>query len=454
MTVELLEDVRDEVTELLSELIKIDTTNPPGNETAAAKFLAEYLEKEGLKCEIVESAPGRGSLITRIKGEGKGPSLLLLSHLDVVPALAKEWSVPPFSGIVKDNFVWGRGSLDCKSLVAMEAMIMKLLKREKFKPKGDIIFAATADEEKGGNYGVGWLVKNCPEKIKADFVINEGGGFSIPINGKHIFTVQTAEKGVMWLKIRAKGRPGHGSIPSAADNAILRMAKVAEAIGTYRSKIRVVPAVKQMIEGLAKERGTVWQLLSRLLISPRFADKILDRMAKDEPATAEFLRAMLRNTMAPTMISGGIKENIIPSECEAVFDCRVLPGETRNSLLAEIKGVLSNAKIKLEKLEFEFIQADEPSESPIETPLYNAIQKVLRRFEPHSYVVPFMMTGGTDSRFLRRIGCICYGFAPMKTDMPLSDFLKMAHGIDERVSVDNLVFGVSVLYQLVREFML
>jgi len=454
MAVKLLKEVKDEVTELLSELIKIDTTNPPGNETAAAKFLAEYLEKEDLKCEVMESAPRRGNLITRIKGEGKGSSLLLLSHLDVVPALAKEWSVPPFSGIVKDNFVWGRGSLDCKSLVAIEVTVMKLLKREKIKPRGDIIFAATADEEKGGNCGVGWLVKNYPEKVKADFVINEGGGFSIPIDGKHVFTVQTAEKGVMWLKIKTKGKPGHGSIPGAADNAVLRMARVAEAVGTYRSKIRVVPTVKQMIKGLAKERGTVWQLLSRLLTSPRFADKVLDGMAKDNLAMAEFLRAMLRNTMAPTMISGGIKENIIPSECEAVFDCRVLPGENKDSLLTEIKKVLSDVKIELEKLEFEFIQADDPSESPIETLLYSTIQKVLQKFEPNSYIVPFMMTGGTDSRFLRRIGCVCYGFAPMKTDMPLSDFLKMAHGIDERISIDNLIFGASVLYQLVKEFSL
>jgi len=452
LTAKLLEDIQDEVAQLLSELIKIDTTNPPGNETAAAKFLAEYLEKEGLKCEVIESAPGRGSVITRIKGEKKAPSLLLLSHLDVVPANPEEWSVPPFSGMIKDGFVWGRGSLDCKSLVAMEAVVMKLLKEEGFKPKGDIIFAATADEEKGGRYGVEWLVENHPDKIRADYVINEGGGFSIPINNRHIFTVQTAEKGVMWLKIKAKGRPGHGSIPGAADNAVLRMAKVAETLGTYRSKIRVVPTVKEMIEGLAKERGTIWQMLSRLVTSSKLADKILDRMAKTDPAMAEFLRAMLRNTIAPTIIRGGVKENIIPSECEAVFDCRVLPGETKDSLLREIKNVLSNAKVDLRKLEFEFIQADEPSESPADTPFYSLIKKVIRKFEPNAHIVPFMMTGGTDSRFLRRLGCVCYGFAPMKTDMPLNEFLRMAHGIDERVSIDNLVFGTSVLYEIVREF--
>ncbi len=453
MKISLLEDIRDEITQLLSELIKIDTTNPPGNETSAAKFLAKYLEDEGLKCEVVESAPGRGSVITRIRGKGNGSSLLLLSHLDVVPANPREWSVPPFSGLVKDGFVWGRGSLDCKSLVAIEAVVMKLLKKEGFIPKGDVIFAATADEEKGGKYGVGWLVKNYPEKIRADYVINEGGGFSIPVDGKQIFTVQTAEKGVMWLKIKAKGRPGHGSIPGAADNAVLRMAKVAEILGSYRSKVRVVPAVKQMIEGLARERGIMWRAFSKLLINPKLADSVLDRIAKDEPATAEFLRAMLRNTIAPTIIRGGVKENIIPSECEAVFDCRILPGETKDSLLKEVKNVLSNEGVDLKKLEFEFIQADEPSESPIETPLYEILREVIRSFEPNADVVPFMMTGGTDSRFLRRLGCVCYGFAPMKTDMPLSEFLRMAHGIDERISIDNLVFGASVLYETVKRFM-
>jgi len=215
----------------------------------------------------------------------------------------------------------------------------------------------------------------------------------------------------------------------------------------------VVPAVKQMIEGLARRRGIMWRAFSKLLINPKLADSVLDRIAKDEPAMAEFLRAMLRNTIAPTIIRGGVKENIIPSECEAVFDCRILPGETKDSLLEEVKNVLSNEGVDLEKLEFEFIQADEPSESPIETPLYEILREVVRSFEPNADIVPFMMTGGTDSRFLRRLGCVCYGFAPMKTDMPLSEFLKMAHGIDERISIDNLVFGASVLYETVKRFM-
>lgn len=447
----LLEEIREDVTDLLSKLITIDTTNPPGNETAAAKFLAEYLKKDGLECEVVESAPERGSVITRIKGDKKSRSLLLLSHLDVVAAAEKEWAVPPFSGTVKDNFVWGRGAIDIKSLVAVEAMVMKLLFRERVKLKGDVIFAATADEEKGGKYGVAWLAENHLEKIRADYVINEGGGFSFPIGSKHIFTIETAQKGVMWLKIRAKGTPGHGSIPGAADNAVLRMAKVSETLGNYRSKIRPIPAVKQMIDGLAKERGRSQMLLSRLIFNSAMGDTVLDRMAKKDRATAEFLRALLRNTIAPTMINGGIKENIIPSACEAVFDCRILPGETKETLLEETRRALSKAKVDLEKLEFEFITADEPSDSPLDTPLYRTIQKVVKRFEPDSYCIPIMMTGGTDSRFLRQKGCVCYGFAPMKTDVPLSELLSMAHGINERISIDNLVFGVSVLYELVKE---
>lgn len=449
MCAKLFHDVEDEVTTLLSDLIRINTTNPPGNETATAKFLAKALEAEELKCEVLESSKGRGNVLTRIKGSGEKPSLLLLSHLDVVPATPKEWSLDPFSGSVKEGYVWGRGSLDCKSLVAIETLVMKLLARNEVKLKGDVIFAATADEEMGGGAGVGWLVENCPEKIRADYVINEGGGFSIPINGKHVFTVQTAEKGIVWMKIKAHGRPGHGSIPGVADNAVLRMAEVARRLGTHRSKIKVVPTVKHMITELSKERGVIARRLSSLMTSPLFADRILDRMAKKEKGMAELFRALMRTTIAPTMIHGGIKENIIPSECEGVFDCRILPGQTKETLLREVKEVLKD----IENLEFEYIKADEPSESPFSTALYRQVQETLREFLSGCSVVPFMMTGGTDSRYLRRLDSVCYGFQPLKTDVSMDELLKMTHGIDERISVENLIFGTSVLYRLVERFM-
>ena len=451
MCAQLLREVEREVTNLLSDLIRINTTNPPGNETEAAKYLAETLEKEGFKCELFESAPGRGSIITRIKGTGEKPNLLLLSHLDVVAANPKEWSVDPFEGVVKDGFVWGRGALDMKSMTAMEVMVMKLLKRNKMKLKGDVILAATADEEKGGEAGAGWLVRNHPEKIRADYVINEGGGLAIPIEGKNIYTIQTAEKGILWFKIKAKGRPGHGSVPGTADNAILRMNRVVEKLGNYRAKMTVVPTVKQFLSQITKENKTVQQALMLLLQNPDMGDQILDMLAEKDKAMAEELRASLRMTIAPTIIHGGIKENIIPSECEAVFDCRVLPGQTSTEAMDEIKRLLEG--VDLEKLEFETIQANEPSESPANTPLYEQIVKVMKEFEPNCSIAPILLTGGTDSRFFRKIGSICYGFQPLRSDMPYGEILKTIHGIDERISIENLVFGTSVLYNVVESFM-
>ena len=451
MPVQLLREIEEEVTNLLSDLIRINTTNPPGNETEAAKYLAENLEKEGLKCELFESAPGRGSVITRIKGTGEKPNMLLLSHLDVVAANPKEWSVDPFAGLVKDGFVWGRGAIDMKSMTAMEVMVMKLLKRNNVKPKGDIILAATADEEKGGEAGAGWLVRNHPEKIRADRVINEGGGLAIPINGKNIYTIQTAEKGILWLKVKAKGRPGHGSVPGAADNAILRMNKVVEKLGNHRSKISLVPTVKQFLSEIAKENKVAQQALSLLLQDPELADQILDQVAQKDEAMAEEIRAMLRMTIAPTMVHGGVKENIIPSECEAVFDCRILPGQNPTDALNEIKGLLKD--VDLEKLEFETIQANEPSESSMDTQLYEQIISVLKMFEPDCSVAPILLTGGTDSRFFRKMGSVCYGFQPMRADMPYGEILKTVHGIDERISMENLVFGTSILYNVVERFM-
>jgi acetylornithine deacetylase/succinyl-diaminopimelate desuccinylase-like protein len=193
----LSEETEDELVILLSDLIRIDTTNPPGNETEAAQYLASTLKEDGLTCDVFESAPGRGSVVSRIRGVDEKPSLLLLSHLDVVTADPKEWSVDPFEGVVKDGFVWGRGALDMKSMTAIEVMVMKLLKRRGITLKGDVILAATADEEKGGDAGAGWLTRNHLEKVQADYVINEGGGLAMPIDGKNLFTIQTAEKGIL-----------------------------------------------------------------------------------------------------------------------------------------------------------------------------------------------------------------------------------------------------------------
>ncbi|MGD8544641.1 MAG: M20/M25/M40 family metallo-hydrolase [Candidatus Bathyarchaeota archaeon] len=451
MPIKLMNEIEEEVTDLLSNLISINTTNPPGNEAEAAEFLAKVLAKEGFTCELFESTSKRGNIITRLEGTGEKPSLLLLSHLDVVPANPKEWSVDPFGGVVKDGFVWGRGALDMKSMTAIEVMVMKLLKRNNIHLKGDVILAATADEEKGGRAGAGWLVQNHPDKVQAKYVLNEGGGLAIPINGKEIFTIQTAEKGILWIKIKAEGKPGHGSVPGVADNAIMRMNRVVEKLGNYHQKVTLIPTVKKFLNRIAEENELVHQALSILTEDPEKTDQILDMMAQKEKAMAEEVRAMLRMTIAPTIIKGGEKENIIPSECEAIFDCRILPGQVSSEALKEIKDLFE--KSDLEKLTFEIIQSSTPSESSMDTPLYRSIVNMLKDNDPDCQTAPILLTGGTDSRFFRKMGSICYGFQPMHSDLPYGEILKMIHGIDERISIENLVLGTSILYHLVKDFM-
>jgi len=451
MPVQLLKEVEDEVTRFLSDLIRINTTNPPGNETVAAKYLAEHLSKEGFKCELFESAPERGSVITRLKGTGEKPSLLLLSHLDVVAADAKEWSVDPFGGVVKDGFVWGRGALDMKGMTAVEVMVMKLFKRNGVALKGDVVLAATADEEQGGLSGADYLLRNYPEKIFAPYVLNEGGGLAIPTQNRNVFTVQTAEKGILWFKVKAKGTPGHGSMPNVADNAIMRMNKVIAKLGNYRSQVSLVPSVKKFLEEIAREDPVLQEPFMRLLVNPELSDQILDELAKTAPQLAEEVRPRLRMTIAPTIIRGGVKENIIPSECETVFDCRILSGQESARAIGLIKALLD--EVDSEKLVFESLQVQEPSESKAETPLYDALAAVLREFEPNCGVTSMLATGGTDSRFFRRKGSVCYGFHPMRPDVAYGEMVKMVHGIDERISIENLVFGTSVLYETVKKFM-
>jgi acetylornithine deacetylase/succinyl-diaminopimelate desuccinylase-like protein len=446
-----MQPIRNEVCELLQKLVQIDTTNPPGNETPAAHFLEQELGKEGFECEIFESKPGRGSLITRLIGTGTGPSLMLLSHLDVVAANPAEWSVPPFSGTVKDGFMYGRGTLDMKSMTAIEVMTLKLLKRNGVKPKGDIILAATADEEKGGFDGVGWLLEHHKEKFRADYVLNEGGGATVPTKNGNIFTINTAEKGIIWFKLKAKGRPGHGSMPNTAVNAITPINRAIEKLCSYKPETVYIPTVKAYLEKIAEKTPELKQPFAELLAHPERSMQILDDLAAKGEPLAEEIRPRIQMTLTPTMVSGGVKANIVPSECEVTFDCRILPGQTVESTLALVKGLLAEAG--LSGLEMEFLQMHNGTESPMHTPLYQTIVEVLREFEPDCTVTPTLMCGGTDSRPYREQGAVCYGFHPMHTEPPVNGkYIKREHGIDERISIDNLVFGTSVMYETVKKF--
>ena len=445
------EKLENEITMLLSDLIRIDTTNPPGDEIIAANYLDKKLSNEGFDCDIIESAPGRGNIITRLNGTGEKPSLLLLSHLDVVAANKNNWSVHPFKGIIRDGFVWGRGTLDMKSMTAIEAMVIILLKRNNIPLKGDLIFAATADEEKGGMKGANYLLENYREKIFANYVINEGGGIGIPTQSGTLYTIQTAEKGIIWFKVKTKGIPGHASMPDKDSNAILLMNKVIKKLSNYSPQGLLDDSLQEFLVKLGNDDPKLKNAFSRIIKDPTQIDKILDELAKHYLDLVTEIRPRVKMTITPTIIKGGLKENVLPSECETTFDCRLLPSQSVDSTLDKIKGLLRT--IDSENISIEILQVQEPSVSPIDTNFYDILVSVLKDFEPGCVISPLLMTGGTDSRFFRKIGSVCYGFQPRLPEKPYYRIVKGEHGIDERISVKNLIFGTNVLYEAIIRFL-
>jgi acetylornithine deacetylase/succinyl-diaminopimelate desuccinylase-like protein len=447
----LFDEVKNEITAILSNLIRINTTNPPGNELKAASYLKSVLSAHGFDCEIIKSAPKRANIITRMKGTGKKPNLLLLSHLDVVAANKKQWSINPFGGLIKDGYVWGRGALDMKGMTAIEIMVCILLKRNDVQLKGDLILAATADEEKGGINGVKYLMENYKEKIFADYVINEGGGLGIPIQNRTIFPIQNAEKGIIWFKVKTKGIPGHASMPDKNTNAIILMNKVIEKLVNYNPQTILPHSLRTFLEKLSINNSQLRKAFSGIIANPPQGDLILNELAEYYPDLVKEIRPRLKTTITPTIIKGGLKENVIPSECETTFDCRILPGQSTETTLEIINSLLK--EIDSENIKLEILQIQEPTESKVDTKFYNTIVSVLEDFKPGCDITPLLMTGGTDSRFFRKIGSICYGFQPRLPENSSPRIITREHGIDERISIKNLVFGASVLYEVVKQFL-
>lgn len=439
------EKVKEEAVQILSDYIKIDTTNPPGKEMAGARYLKGVLEKEGFAATVLESQPDRGNLICTMKGKQELPPLILLHHIDVVPAEAEKWKFPPYSGEVVDGEVWGRGAQDCKSLGVIELLAFLLLAREGFKLKRDIVYMATADEETGGKWGVGWLFENHPELMKAEYVINEGGGVGMIVGQRHVYTCQTAEKGICWLKFTFRGKPGHASIPHD-DNCVVKMARAIERISSYRSPLRPTLTTENFIRGIAEEQSFPGSFLMRQLLNPLFSRSVERRIP--DKGLRGMVGAILRNTFVPTVVQAGQKTNVIPSECSCQVDCRILPGVDPEMIKAEMRDLLFGFK----DYEVEILQTSPASESPAENALYHSIEKTLKRLDAKAKMIPTMLTGATDSRFFREKGTIAYGFQPMSPTANLSEYLSRVHGHDERISAENLLFGTRVLYQVLKEF--
>ena len=431
-----------EAVQYLQYLLRIDTTNPPGNELAAAEFLAAVLRGEGFEPVVLESAPQRGNCIARLRSDGSLPPLLLYSHTDVVPAEPAHWTHPPFGGDVADGFVWGRGTLDMKGTTIMQLMTMLLLKRTGAPLHRDVIFAATADEEIDSDVGAEWLVKHHPDLVRAEYGLSESGGHTQYLEGTRFYPIQTAEKGTCWLRIRAKGRPGHGSVPRA-DNAVLQLARAIESVAARPLPLHTTPTAAIYVQRLARGVGGTTGLLLSALLHPLLHDTALK--ALPDRSLADTLQAVFHNTVSPNQLQAGYKANVIPSEAEAVLDGRMLPGFDVDSFLAEVRPRLGDGiTIAIE-------HTSPPLETSAETPLFNQLEHQVNRSDPGAIAVPYLMTGATDAKLFSQLGVQCYGFAPLKLG-PDTPFDGLIHGHDERVAIDAFDPGITMLFEVVSDF--
>jgi acetylornithine deacetylase/succinyl-diaminopimelate desuccinylase-like protein len=419
--------LREEVTDLLQRLIRLDTVNPPGNETIAAELLREYLEGSGVACELYAKVPERANLVARIPGRGDGPSLLLLSHTDTVLADPAEWQLDPWSGEVRADEVWGRGALDMKGQVAASAVAIASLAREGLEPAGDLILAATADEEVGDGFGLSWLCEEHPEAVRADYCVNEGGGDRVDFGeGRVFYLCATAEKTSSPFRLRVRGRSGHASMPGIADNALVKAARLIERLADYRPEPRLEP-----------ETAAFLRLLTDREVA---AGEALEAARAAAPLAAELVEPLLALTLSPTVVSASQKRNVIPALCEVIVDCRLLPGQTQAEAEELIRGALGPAEYELEWLE-----AQGGTRSPMKTPLWDAVASFVREVEPEARAAPICVAGFTDSHWLREaFGTVAYGFFPMRAmDPELA--ARLVHSADERIHVDDLELGVRFL---------
>ena len=426
MALELSDTLRDETVGLLQDLIRLDTVNPPGNETRAADLLRSYLEANGVSCELYAKVPERANLVARIPGGG-GPRLLLLSHTDTVLADASEWRVDPWSGELRNGEVWGRGALDMKGQVAAGAVAVASLAREGFRPSGDLIFAATADEEVGEDFGLQWLVRAHPDAVRAEYAINEGAGDRLELGGRVLYLCSPAEKMSAPFRLSVFGRSGHASMPGIADNALVKAAGFVQALAAYEPDRSLGPETMALLEALTGE-------------APTGVDDALSRAREVHPLAGELVEPLLSLTLSPTMAEASQKRNVIPARCDVTVDCRLLPGQLPADVEPLLRELLGEGSYSIEWLE-----AYGGTRSSMSSPLWDAVAGFVEATEPGAVAAPVMVAGFTDSHWLREaFGTIAYGFFPMRTmDPELA--ARLVHSADERAHVDDLGLGVSFL---------
>src|SRR5271154_4828287 len=407
-----------EALDCLGALVRFDTTNPPGNERIAADYLAEALGAHGIEPVIRESAPTRANLVARYAGsDSSAGALLLSSHTDVVPVERAGWSREPFSGEIYDGCLWGRGSIDMKSKCAMDLVMMTAMKRAGVKPNRDVIMAAVADEEAGSDFGAKFLVERHPELVRAGYVLNEAGGFTVHLRNKKFYPIQVAEKGFVTIKMKVTAMPGHGSMPRT-DTAISRISELITRIVRTPMRKKVSP----------------------------FMRKTLEEMGVPVDSPGPLFAPMLANTVSPTILRAGYKDNVIPGEATIVLDGRTLPGEDPESFMAELRQIVGPDPT------FELLKTAPPAETSPDTPLFKLIKETVEAADPGSLAIPWMIPGATDSKFYSKLGAACYGFSPVRLE-PNTPARPPFSRHTQRLPVEGFYWGLKVYAEVVLKFL-
>jgi acetylornithine deacetylase/succinyl-diaminopimelate desuccinylase-like protein len=429
--------LQDEAVAWLQDYIRVNTANPPGNEIEGARLLASILEAEGIAYEIIESSPGRGNIVARLKG-GSAPALLLLHHIDVVPADMRYWTTDPFSGEQRDGYIYGRGALDTKTGGILQLAGFIALHRSGVVLTRDVVYLATADEEAGGFFGAGWLLDHRPELFEGvEFLLNEGGGGSV-VDGRVTFGVEVTQKVPYWLRLTATGEPGHGSRPRES-SAVTTLIAALERLRLHSFAPRIVPEVGAMFRGMSANAPAAWRDRFADMASAIREPSVLHELQAFDPG----LHTLTRNTCSITRLEGSDKINVVPPQASGEIDCRLLPDQDPAAFLAELGDVLGAG------IEVETLMGFTPAISPTDNALYRDIEAVARHHFPDATVTPSVLGGFTDSHFFRDRGIASYGFEPTVT--PQEDRGRV-HGNDERVTVENVRRGVVMMVDLLGRF--
>jgi acetylornithine deacetylase/succinyl-diaminopimelate desuccinylase-like protein len=433
-------DLHRRPAELLQHLIRFDTTNPPGNERECVSFIDGLLRGAGYETTVLAREPARPNLLARLAGRGAAPPMLLSGHVDVVTTAAQRWQHPPFDGAEVDGFVWGRGAVDMKGGVAMMLAAFLRAKEAGLEPAGDVIFCALADEENMSGYGAEWLVNEHAEHFEGvRYALGEFGGFTLHNAGRRFYPIQVAEKQICTLRATVRGAGGHGSTP-VRGGAMARLAKMLRSLDRQRLPVHVTPVVHDMVQVMAQALPLPRRAALFALIRPALTDRVLDLMGSQ----ARLLEAILHNTVSPTILETTRKFNVIPSEIGVVLDGRLLPGQTPDDLVRELRAVVG------EDIEIEVLRHD-PGQIEPDLGLYPTLGRILTEADAGSVAMPLLMPGVTDGRFFSRLGIQSYGFTPMRLPAGF-DFWQTVHAADERVPVDAVEFGADAVYKALERF--